>query len=186
MARKQRTPEQDARAEFIELLPQYQTIVRELEQFPVALTKNQFYEWRTLVRNRDSVDQDLCRLASIAHVRKNHQTVFFLRSINVSLFTMHGKFARRYAEAMATMIQHRCFSRCYARVVEMRNSFDVHVGVETEIDVEIVRRLPEPPLREWVKRCWAFGADPRIFNPFLPVGLETTLGIDYGGRDVTR
>ncbi len=67
-----------------------------------------------------------------------------------------------------------------------REYFDVHVEVETETDVEIARRLPDPPLRDWIKRCWQNGANPRVFQPLLPQGLEEKLGINLLGQDIER
>lgn len=58
------------------------------------------------------------------------------------------------------------------------------VRVEDEIDVEIVRRSPPPPLREQVRLCWKRGVNPRVYNPFLPHGYEEQAGLDYFGRDL--
>ena len=41
-----------------------------------------------------------------------------------------------------------------------------------------------PLLREQVRRSWARGVNPRVFNPFLPHGYEEQEGIDYFGRDL--
>jgi hypothetical protein len=58
------------------------------------------------------------------------------------------------------------------------------VRVEDEIDVEIVKRSPPPPLREQVRLAWKRGVNPRVYNPFLPHGYEAQVGIDYFGRDL--
>ena len=56
--------------------------------------------------------------------------------------------------------------------------------VESDVDVEVMKRRPALSLRDWLKACWKHAANPRVFNPFLPEGLEAKLGIDYQGNDV--
>lgn len=64
--------------------------------------------------------------------------------------------------------------------------FRVEVAVESDLDVEVLRRLPGPSPREWLKACWRNGINPRVINPYLPHGLEAKLGIDHQGRDIPR
>ena len=58
------------------------------------------------------------------------------------------------------------------------------VRVADAVDAEILRRCPPPTLREQVRRSWARGVNPRVFNPFLPHGYEEQVGIDFFGRDL--
>ncbi len=51
------------------------------------------------------------------------------------------------------------------------------------LDVEIVKRRPLP-LRAQIKACWKSGANPRVFNPFLPPGYEESVGLDYFGGNL--
>ena len=60
----------------------------------------------------------------------------------------------------------------------------VEAAVADAFEVEVLKRLPGLTLREWLKRCMQFGANPRVYNPFLPHGLEAKLGLDYFGNDV--
>jgi hypothetical protein len=39
------------------------------------------------------------------------------------------------------------------------------------------------PMREYIRRIWAHGLNPRVYNPFLPHGLEDKMGIDMMGND---
>lgn len=41
------------------------------------------------------------------------------------------------------------------------------------------------PLKDWIKNCWKRGVNPRVYNPFLPPGLEEKLGLDYFGNEKT-
>ena len=60
----------------------------------------------------------------------------------------------------------------------------VEAAVADAFEVEVLKRLPGLTLREWLKRCMQLGANPRVYNPFLPHGLEARLGLDYFGNDV--
>jgi hypothetical protein len=58
------------------------------------------------------------------------------------------------------------------------------VWVDTdELGAEALRRKPGIPLREWVRRCWARGVNPRVMSPFLPVGYEEKVGLDFFGGE---
>jgi hypothetical protein len=50
--------------------------------------------------------------------------------------------------------------------------------------VEIIKRRPGVTLREWVRRCWKKGINPRVLNPYLPAGYEEKHGLDYWGNDL--
>lgn len=56
----------------------------------------------------------------------------------------------------------------------------------TEIGWEMLKRRPGPGLKEWVRMCWKRGVNPRVYNPFLPPGIEEKLGLDYFGNEVAR
>lgn len=56
----------------------------------------------------------------------------------------------------------------------------------TDIGWEMLMRRPGPTLRDWLKMCWKRGVNPRVFNPFLSVGLEEKYGIDYFGNDTVK
>jgi hypothetical protein len=62
--------------------------------------------------------------------------------------------------------------------------WDVVVRVQEQLDFEILKLRPEPPLKEQVRLCWARGVNPRVYNPFLPYGYEKENGITYEGTFV--
>lgn len=64
------------------------------------------------------------------------------------------------------------------------STFVVCLQVESETDVEILRRRRSMTTRELVKWCWRTGVNPRVYYPFLPHGYEERNGIDFMGRDV--
>lgn len=63
---------------------------------------------------------------------------------------------------------------------------EVYVHVQDETDLTILRHAPGLSLREQVRLCWKRGANPRVFNPYLPHGYEESVGIDYQGRDLRK
>lgn len=64
-------------------------------------------------------------------------------------------------------------------------TFQVYAACD-EMVCEIVRRKPGISLVEWVRRSWAMGCNPRVSQPFLPVGFEEKHGLDYFGGYVKK
>lgn len=62
--------------------------------------------------------------------------------------------------------------------------YEVWAGLASEVDVQILKLRPGPSLRDWLRACWKRGVNPRVYNPYLPVGLEEKLGLDYFGNEV--
>lgn len=54
----------------------------------------------------------------------------------------------------------------------------------TKLGWEMTKRKPAVSLRDWIKSCWKRGVNPRVFNPFLPHGIEEKLGVSYFGDDI--
>lgn len=50
----------------------------------------------------------------------------------------------------------------------------------------ILKLKPGPNLKDWLRLCWKRGVNPRVYNPFLPHGLEEKLGIDYQGNEIKK
>jgi hypothetical protein len=44
--------------------------------------------------------------------------------------------------------------------------------------IEILKRKPVS-IKDWLQDCWNRGVNPRVFNPFLPEGLEERLGVSF-------
>lgn len=63
-------------------------------------------------------------------------------------------------------------------------AFDVIVSVEDPIDVELIKRRPTLSIRDEIKFCLQHGLNIRVYNPFLPHGIEEKLGLDHFGNDV--
>jgi hypothetical protein len=53
----------------------------------------------------------------------------------------------------------------------------------TKIGIGIITRKKGENLKEFVKNCWKSGTNPRVFLPFLRVGIEDELGLDYFGNE---
>lgn len=74
--------------------------------------------------------------------------------------------------------------RTFYSVADEYVTFKVMVKVHGEDDIALLDRKPGMSLREWMKACWSRGKNPRVYNPYLPPGLEEKLCIDYFGRDL--
>lgn len=72
-------------------------------------------------------------------------------------------------------------SRCAYGIVHQ--DYGVFADVD-ETGWALVDYKPDVPLRDWVKGCWKRGVNPRVYNPFLPHGLEEKLGLDHFGNDL--
>ena len=96
-------------------------------------------------------------------------------------------YSRAYAESKADYARH------YGVEVEVRlfqdeylpGKFSEKYGVwmkTTPMGWEILKRRAGVGMKEWLRLCWKRGANPRVFNPFLPHGLEEKWGITYQGE----
>lgn len=110
----------------------------------------------------------------------------------ISTYSSQGFGAETYAQGAARVFMMHIF-HCApnARIEKIHSTttgkvqgFAVYVSVEDPIDAEIIKRKPGLTTREWVKACWKTGINPRVLNPWLPVGYEERNGIDYAGNDV--
>lgn len=100
----------------------------------------------------------------------------------------------RYARAMAEIYAEQARLRgveARVEILEWDNprpysprGFLVQVRVAEWIDAEIVRRGRGYTFREWMKACLVKGCNPRVFNPWIPYGMEAKVGLDYYGRDL--
>ena len=50
----------------------------------------------------------------------------------------------------------------------------------------LLRYKPKLSLCEWVRLCWKRGVNPRVYNPFLPVGYEEKVGLDFFGGEFRK
>ena len=107
--------------------------------------------------------------------------------------TRPAKYAQEAANIMVADVEARGCQAC-VRPRELRRvgayatphqDFEVWVNVD-EVGAEILRRKPGLDLREWVRMCWWRGVNPRVYSPFLPIGLEERWGLDYFGNDLRK
>lgn len=60
-----------------------------------------------------------------------------------------------------------------------------HVEAQTDsVIIDVMSRRPMLTLKEQIKMCWKIGVNPRVYNPWLPHGLEAKLGLDYFGNEL--
>jgi hypothetical protein len=71
-----------------------------------------------------------------------------------------------------------------ATVTTTNKTILVLVGVASTVDLEILKSRPELSLRDWAKTLMKAGCNIRVFQPFLPHGIEQKLGLDYFGNDL--
>lgn len=53
-------------------------------------------------------------------------------------------------------------------IVHAVDRYEVWVYLAEQVDVEALRRKPGLPSKQWAELCWKHGANPRVFNPYLP------------------
>lgn len=144
----------------------------------------------------DGFKEQLNALAESAAVHAGEMRLF--TSVWSSTYNSQGfgalKYAKNNAEQYADLARYHDIA-CDVRLTNERSeptygvhhgTYEVRVGVESEIDLEILRRKPGPTLREWVRMCWQRGVNPRVYNPFLPHGYEEQNGLDYHGNDLNE
>ena len=141
-----------------------------------------------LCREVDGLRKRLNELAPLAEVRRGDEW-HYLDSRRASDYRSQGYSALHYAEGSVQLVADVARAGGFVDGVDLvvLTVDDVvlaAVRVADAVDVEILRRCPPPPLREQVRRSWARGVNPRVFNPFLPHGYEEQVGIDYFGRDL--
>jgi hypothetical protein len=89
-----------------------------------------------------------------------------------------------YSEVQAELEADNYRKHCPTLVTLIEPYFTIQVGLEYVFEVDVVRYLPGLTLREWLANCMKRGANPRVYNAFLPYGLEAKLGLDNFGNDL--
>jgi hypothetical protein len=104
----------------------------------------------------------------------------------ISTYRSQGYGAERYTGGLADIdlgfVESHGIEAAVVHDSNGLDSYDVLVMVEDSIDVEILK-AQDFSIRDFLKACWSRALDPRVFNPYLPHGLEEKLGIDFQGRD---
>jgi hypothetical protein len=133
----------------------------------------------------DRLERVLVRLARDAQVPVTESTVE-LERVYASSWNSQGLGRERYARAAADAV----IDRSAAAGVPASSSWNVEhqcfvvLANTNELGAEMLRRKPQLPMREWVRRCWARGVNPRVYFPFLPHGFEERNGLDFFGNDL--
>jgi len=140
--------------------------------------------YREVTRLKKLLDE----LAPLAEVRRGDEW-YYLDSRRAGDYRSQGYSALHYARGSVQLVADVARAEGFVDDVDLvvLTVDDVvlaAVRVADAVDAEILRRCPPPPLREQVRRSWARGVNPRVFNPFLPHGYEEQVGIDYFGRDL--
>jgi hypothetical protein len=98
------------------------------------------------------------------------------------------KYARCKAEILAAQCRANGVPADVVKVDAIPGAIRVY-RVEAHTDAAGLVQLnyrPDLPLREFVRLSWSFGCQPRVFNPWIPVGFEEQNGLDYFGGEVKR
>lgn len=141
---------------------------------------------------RKDVERELDEAAQGAEVRPGPARM--LTEVWTSSYSSQGlgasRYARQSAELTASQVRALGITASVKRETgggpkpaDYLEHWQVFVEVEGDLDVEILKRR-KVPLRDWVAGCWRAGVNPRVYDPFLPHGIEERLGIDYQGRRV--
>lgn len=98
-------------------------------------------------------------------------------------------YARRAAEARAHELKADGFEVTIDRAEVIGRSYrkilwEVRVPLAEDLDVEILKRRPAPPLKEQVRNLLKHGINPWAVDPFLPRDIMEKLRLDWQGRDV--
>lgn len=92
-----------------------------------------------------------------------------------------NKYARKAAEFDLLEAQKQGIE---VKIVEVevgggkRNRYEQWVKC-LKVDFEIAKRRRQVSIKEALQWCWNNGVNPRVFNPFLPHGLEEKLGVSF-------
>lgn len=90
-----------------------------------------------------------------------------------------AKYARAMMEIEAEMLPANLMPG--VRLDDAHRRWECWIGVrDRELDLHIVRALKVDPV-DLVRRCWAHGVNPRVYNPFLEHGFEAAHGLDFFG-----
>jgi len=79
-----------------------------------------------------------------------------------------------------------CLGTRRVKMQAKRVSHDDFVIVVYSDDILAAQRAPQLPAREWVRMCWKNGANPRVYNPFIPADFEEKHDLDLFGNDLRK
>lgn len=152
---------------------------------PYVDRANAEYERRKA--ERDAAEERMCELAPDIVLTGDHVAGPNYVADAVHAHSYPNQTAdEHYSEVSAKLRCAGYAKHVPAHVQREDDYFRIYVCVGDLFEVEVVKRLPGLTLCEWLKLCMQLGANPRVYNPFLPHGLEAKLGLDYFGNDVVK
>ncbi len=158
-----------------------------LSQSEVDELKNKFKdEYDSLVSTSlselNQIDAELAQLAEQAEIRPGSPTA--IRTFRRYDFATQPNAAGYCRGVAATYAEcYKKFNGVQAEVVHTTEPEEwvVFVNVATELDLEILRRRDEAPLKEVIRLLLKNGCNPKVINPYFPyprrsasTGRETT------------
>jgi len=117
-----------------------------------------------------------------------------VHTVHASTYASQGfgceKYTRQRAESYADTARFNNLTaevrpvgeRCSGSYGMSFQDYGVFVNTDS-VGWELVQRKPSQTIKEWLKSCWKRGVNPRVYNPFLPYGLEEKMGLDYFGGE---
>lgn len=139
--------------------------------------------YNTLIAKKAEIELKLNSLAALCEVVSG-ENEFVFRMTDGWMFSTQGLGAVHYARGLAESHADKArFHGVQAEIKEVQKHadtvFTVMVKLASDIDLEILKRKPEIPLRDWVENCWHRGINPRVMNPFLPYDYEEKNNISF-------
>lgn len=139
--------------------------------------------YNALIAKKTEIEPKLNSLAAVCEVVSG-ETEFVFRMTDGWMFSTQGLGAVHYARGLAESHADKArFHGLQAEIKEVQKHtntiFTVMVKLASDIDLEILKRKPEIPLRDWVENCWHRGVNPRVMNPFLPYDYEEKNNISF-------
>ncbi len=152
-------------------------------------------------RRKEALDAQISALVPELAVRPGEHKRVVL-DVWVSSFSTQGYGAGMYAKAKAELIAEEAAGHgIETEVIPKKDesppipgvprsndpvAYQAVAYVKDESDAWLLGLKPLWDLREAVKRAWAKGVNPRVFNPYIPHGFEQENGLDYQGNDLER
>ncbi len=160
--------------------------------------------WDLTSTEMRGLEQRLRDLAPEAEIRRGEpRTVYTGDPYTYAGQTEADGYARRAAECRAQELQTDGFEVKIERVDKIfgvgdsgavgadgvRRGFrkvlwEVRVPLAEELDVEILKKRPAPPIKEQIRNLLKHGINPWVVDPFLPRDIMEKLRLDWQGRDV--
>ena len=189
--------EAECKREYRKLYPRRKFDMRKSQKQNTEVHGDLYSKWKACTDKwfeikkamREKADERLDDLANSieipleCHVTDREDWTLFHHTSSY-LYSSQGWGAEKYAKASAQQSVDHCEDFGFLAEIredrrEHSTDYDVYVALDS-LGVEILKRK-SMSLREWVRRCWAKGVNPRVYNPFLPHGFEEKAGLDYFG-----